>query len=307
MSTHLSDHFQARQARLWRRPDARLEAWEPELLRGHSPWPDLPLARQMALGHERPVHLGSQVGRAYYPLPAGSSGAVVLELQLDQPATELHQQLANEMLRVARNVVGLLDDSERDPLTGLLNRKTFDETFMRMADLGQAQSATVGGQDGRRHWQSDDPCYLGVVDIDHFKRVNDRCGHLVGDEVLLLVARLMAETLRQHDRVYRFGGEEFVVLLSCREHAGAWAALERLRQRIESHSFPQTGPLTVSIGFTSVRSDDTPEQAFGRADLAVYAAKAGGRNQVREFDAPSAGDAPPEAGAGAASGVEYFL
>ena len=106
LSTHLSDHFQARQARLWRRPDARLDAWEPELLRGHSPWPDLPLARQMALGHERPVHLGSQVGRAYYPLPAGSSGAVVLELQLDQPATELHQQLANEMLRVARNVVG---------------------------------------------------------------------------------------------------------------------------------------------------------------------------------------------------------
>jgi diguanylate cyclase (GGDEF)-like protein len=124
---------------------------------------------------------------------------------------------------------------------------------------------------GARHW-------LAVVDIDHFKRVNDSHGHLIGDEVLLLVAQLMRQTFRHGDRIYRFGGEEFVVLLRCPQAQSARVAFERLRLRIGAHDFPQVGQLTVSIGYTAIDADDTPGAAFERADLAVYEAKHVGRN-----------------------------
>jgi diguanylate cyclase (GGDEF)-like protein len=119
-----------------------------------------------------------------------------------------------------------------------------------------------------------------VVDIDHFKRVNDSHGHLIGDEVLLLVAQLMRQTFRHGDRIYRFGGEEFVVLLRCPQAQSARVAFERLRLRIGAHDFPQVGQLTVSIGYTAVDADDTPSAAFERADLAVYEAKNAGRNRT---------------------------
>jgi diguanylate cyclase (GGDEF)-like protein len=254
------------------------------------------------------VHLGGSPARVFYPLPGSHGADAVLGLQLDDSASEDHHLVADEMLRAYRNIIGLLDYSERDSLTGLLNRKTFDETFMRMADLIQHQadedSLSLDGCDGRRHWSSGDPCYLAVIDIDHFKRVNDGYGHLVGDEVLLLVARLMNETLRQQDRLYRFGGEEFVVLMCCTQDGGARAALERLRRQVAAFAFPQVGSLTISAGFTRIDADDTPEQAFGRADKAVYAAKDGGRDQVRDFDELLAEGAV--ASAAPLGGVDFF-
>ena len=90
-----------------------------------------------------------------------------------------------------------------------------------------------------------DSYWLAVIDIDHFKRVNDLSGHLIGDEVLLLLARQMRVNFRFHDQLYRFGGEEFVVLMRCTNHADALAALERFRHQIEIHAFPQVGPITV--------------------------------------------------------------
>jgi diguanylate cyclase (GGDEF)-like protein len=120
--------------------------------------------------------------------------------------------------------------------------------------------------------------------------------------VLLLVAQLMRQTFRHGDRVYRFGGEEFVVLLRCPYVQSARAAFERLRLRISDHDFPQVGQLTVSIGYTAVDADDTPDAAFERADLAVYEAKHIGRNRtVAHADLaiqPSA-DAPR-------GGLEFF-
>ncbi len=126
------------------------------------------------------------------------------------------------ILRIYRNFQGLLDYSERDTLTGLLNRKTFDESFLKaMAEPCAAAGAGVAGERppgtaarARSYW-------LGVIDIDHFKRVNDNHGHLIGDEVLLLLARLMRSSFRFHDRLYRFGGEEFVVLMRCADATAA--------------------------------------------------------------------------------------
>jgi GGDEF domain-containing protein len=121
------------------------------------------------------------------------------------------------ILRVYRNFQGLLDYSERDTLTGLLNRKTFDERFPAhrhppappdAARRAPTAAAARGRCPAVRYW-------LGVIDIDHFKRVNDGFGHLIGDEVLLLLSRLMRSSFRFHDHLYRFGGEEFVALMRC--------------------------------------------------------------------------------------------
>ncbi len=119
-----------------------------------------------------------------------------------------------------------------------------------------------------------------MVDIDHFKRVNDGFGHLIGDEVLVLVARIMRQSFRHYDRLYRFGGEEFVVLLRGGTEEDAKAAYERFRTNVESYLFPQVKTVTVSLGFTEVQHQDTPNQAFSRADQGVYQAKHQGRNQV---------------------------
>ena len=126
---------------------------------------------------------------------------------------------------------------------------------------------------GSRYW-------LGVVDIDHFKTVNDRFGHLIGDEVLLLLSRIMRGCFRHSDQLYRFGGEEFVVLLLCHDETDASAAFERFRHVVQDYPFPQAGTITVSVGFTAIEAGDTPAAAFERADRAVYHAKHCGRNQV---------------------------
>ena len=200
----------------------------------------------------------------------------VLELWLREPPSPDRCAMVEGVLAVLRNLHALLDYGERDTLTGLLNRKSFDETFLRTA----MPLATPSPEPERRGPVQVMPAWFGVTDIDHFKRVNDNFGHLIGDEVLVLVARLMNQSFRAHDRLYRFGGEEFVVLLRCPDEPSAQSAFERLRRRTQDYAFPQVGAVTISVGFTEVRAGDTPADAFARADRAVYRAKADGRNRV---------------------------
>ena len=122
--------------------------------------------------------------------------------------------------------------------------------------------------------------WLAVIDIDHFKNVNDNFGHLIGDEVLLLLSRLMRTCFRAHDQLYRFGGEEFVVLLRAREASDAAGAFERLRATVAAYAFPRAGHVTVSLGFSAVRAGDTPSGAFERPDKCGYHARKTGRNRV---------------------------
>jgi diguanylate cyclase (GGDEF)-like protein len=255
---------------------------------------------ELPLRETKPLHLHcietQQILRIDHPRVPGSEGtgctvlfpmamhgeqATVLELQSDSPFPAEMQHTADGVLRVYRNFCGLLEYSERDTLTGLLNRKTFDETFYKTVQASGALSLPAVGRRqalpapaaGTGHW-------LGVLDIDHFKRVNDTHGHLIGDEVLLLVGRIMRSSFRFQDRLYRFGGEEFVVLVRCPAEAGAMCAFERVRRNMERYAFPRVGTVTVSIGFTEVLPGDTPTAAFERADKAVYYAKQHGRNQV---------------------------
>ncbi|CAA7612567.1 GGDEF domain-containing protein [Magnetospirillum sp. SS-4] len=184
---------------------------------------------------------------------------------------------------IYRNYLAILRDAARDTLTGLRNRKTFDENFSRIVASSRHLAVPFHGDrraahlDGEHHW-------LGIIDIDHFKRVNDSFGHVFGDEVLLLLAALMRKAFRVEDLLFRFGGEEFVVMLSPTTYDGAGAVFERFRSIVAGFAFPQVGKVTVSIGFVRILPEDLPSVVIGRADRALYFAKANGRDQVRSFE-----------------------
>jgi len=244
--------------------------------------------RQACLLRQEAFGVAGAPAMTWFPLLADLQSVGVVEIASTEPLSAEQRRLVDSILRIFRNVRGLLDYSEHDTLTGLLNRKTFDENFLRIAvpeppsslplpppplrhTAEARQLAGDGGVTG--YW-------LALIDIDHFKSVNDNFGHLIGDEVLLLLSRLMRSCFRLHDHLYRFGGEEFVVLVRCHSAADALAALQRLRERVETHAFPQVGQITVSIGYTALRPSDSPSSAFERADKAVYHVKRHGRNQV---------------------------
>ncbi len=200
-----------------------------------------------------------------------------LEIRNDQDFGQDTLNVIHGIFHVYRNYQSLLDYSERDALTGLFNRKTFDAEFSRPGHSPAGTGANAAtDEDSPRHW-------LAVVDIDHFKQVNDRFGHLYGDEVLILMANLLRASFRAQDRIFRFGGEEFVILLRSATLATARQIFNRFRQAVEHHDFPQVGRVTVSLGFVSTYEGSAVE-ILGHADQALYYAKEHGRNQVCHYD-----------------------
>ncbi len=187
------------------------------------------------------------------------------------------------VLSVYRNFQNLLDYSERDSLTGLLNRKTFDERFSRMVSSNAQAEGQAVDDDQRQNNPDAKEQWLAVVDIDHFKRVNDTFGHLYGDEVLILVANILRSSFRTQDRIFRFGGEEFVILLRSTTLDDARKIFERFRTNVEGYDFPQVGRVTASLGFSSIKKQ-TPVTILGHADQALYFAKSNGRNMVCYYD-----------------------
>lgn len=181
------------------------------------------------------------------------------------------------VLKIYHNFVALMNENERDTLTGLLNRKTFDVKINGIiAGLQETQR--------RRDGDSNMPHYLAIFDIDHFKRVNDSFGHLMGDEVLLLFSQIMEKSFRDKDLLFRFGGEEFVGVFQCPNDETMLSVLNRFRANVEKHSFPQVGKVTVSCGFTKINPFDLSSSIIDRADVALYHAKNNGRNQVCQHE-----------------------
>ena len=125
------------------------------------------------------------------------------------------------------------------------------------------------------------PLSVVIVDIDHFKRVNDQHGHPVGDQVLKAVAGVLATRVRESDFVARWGGEEFAVIASMTDAAGAARLAEKLRALLEVTNLGPPGCMTASFGVAELQADDTAESLLQRADGALYDAKEGGRNRVR--------------------------
>ena len=166
---------------------------------------------------------------------------------------------------------GLCELSLKDPLTGLANRRHFNALMTRTIDMVA---------------RSGDPALLLMLDIDHFKKVNDTYGHQAGDQVLQAVAKTLAKCLRPMDTVARYGGEEFAAVLpNCHAHFGETVA-ERIREAIEKLSIPiapgQAISVTISIGgaFAPEWVRSTASLWTDRADTQLYHSKAGGRNRV---------------------------
>ncbi len=240
---------------------------------------DYPDRQACAMGSEI-QYLGSAPYFTLFPTDPESKAPSVLEIQTADRLDTSGVNLVVNVLRIYRNLQGLLDYGEKDSLTELLNRKTFDGAFIA-ATLHDSQRQKLAVPD--RRLAQGGSYWLAVLDIDHFKRVNDTHGHLIGDEVLVLIARLMRASFRFSDQLYRFGGEEFVVLMRCASATDALGALERFRTNVGAREFAQAGRITVSVGYAPLTPDDTPGAAFDRADKAVYYAKGHGRNQVCSY------------------------
>jgi diguanylate cyclase (GGDEF)-like protein len=210
-----------------------------------------------------------------------------LEITQSRPFSAHKLDVLKGVFAVYQNYQSLLDYSERDALTGLFNRKTFDEQFSRhtMQGLPSRAGTVVESLAPEEAGSSTEPIqqWLAVVDIDHFKQVNDRFGHLYGDEVLILVANILRNSFRSHDRIFRFGGEEFVVLLRSTTLSTAHKVFNRFRTAVQEYPFPQVGQVTVSLGFVST-TKGAPVEILGQADQALYYAKEHGRNQVCYYD-----------------------
>jgi diguanylate cyclase len=174
---------------------------------------------------------------------------------LEREALELHSKLDMEK-----------NGARLDPLTGIANRKSFDERFAREIT---------------RRTQGDDASVLLLWDIDNFKVINDSYGHRAGDRVLQSVAACFTAALRASDFVARIGGEEFAVLLGGLKIAEAEKIANQVRTAVEGLRFHfRTAPvrITVSCGITELHQDEAPETVFERADSALYRAKHAGKN-----------------------------
>ncbi len=239
-------------------------------------------SHEMTTGQEK-NHANTQTRVQLYPIKNYADKVVsVVEIQT---AAERNTQVIDfeletsirRMLHVYQNFSRLVNDNECDTLTGLLNRKTFDYKINKI--IAQMQAGAKRKDDRAAGYY-----FLAIFDIDHFKRVNDNFGHLIGDEVLLLFSQHLKQSFRDSDPLFRFGGEEFVGVFGCNARDDIQAILQRFRKKIEQYNFPQVGNITVSTGFTEIMEYDTSSQVIDRADSALYFAKNNGRNRVESYD-----------------------
>lgn len=217
--------------------------------------------------------------RVVYPIYDRHSDVSDVLVQVTEQAEAENQRLTEALLRVYANYLALLDDSHRDRLTNLLNRQTLDGEITKYIVGGTQNETTVRQRrraDSGRAW-------LTLIDIDHFKRINDSLGHLYGDEVLILLARLLEKIFRTEDLIFRYGGEEFVVIFRAPRLEDAENICQRARSTIANHPFPNVGHVTVSIGVTEIARQDGVAIVIDEADKALYFAKEHGRDQVRFF------------------------
>jgi diguanylate cyclase len=184
-----------------------------------------------------------------------------LKNQLDNTNEEM-KQLRNELthVRVAANT---------DGLTGLLNRRAFDEALFKLVENPTTKNAC-----------------LAILDIDHFKRVNDSFGHLIGDKVIKYFASLLTKHAAEHHHIARYGGEEMAIIMPDTTLAEAFSVIEQIRKVLDKSVFKHKnetetlGKVTVSAGIASLKTVDTAYTFTERADNALYRAKETGRNKV---------------------------
>lgn len=186
--------------------------------------------------------------------------------------SELLENIASLLafpLQHALTLEKAIKHSEQDTLTGLKNRNAMNHSIATASDAAKRYGF---------------PISVLMLDIDYFKRINDTYGHLTGDEVLQKLANIVQQSCRLADQAFRFGGEEFLMLLQNTDQNGALETAERLRKAVEMNDFAglieeKELPITVSIGISCFHLDDTQDSLIARADQALYKAKRNGRNR----------------------------
>lgn len=218
--------------------------------------------------------------RIVSPLVVGDHPVGVLSIKATKLDPAL-QVLIHGLAKIYSNYLLIIDDSERDTLTGLLNRKTFDKRIGRLIEAQAKKRQNfmdVKGRQDRRICETGYYPWLIMFDIDHFKKVNDSMGHLYGDEVILKISQLMRKQFRKSDLLFRYGGEEFVIVLSPTPKKHAVSVVEKFREAIACYDFPQLDQITVSMGYTAMKADIFPRTLLEHADKALYYSKQNGRN-----------------------------
>lgn len=194
--------------------------------------------------------------------------------------------LPDEVIQAITSVYGnhysLLNHHQRDGLTGLYNRAALQNWLGKALNEDKLADRRADGDESVG-------CFA-LLDIDYFKRINDTQGHLYGDEVLCVFAGLMRESFRFNDQLFRYGGEEFVAVLSETDLDTALVVLERFRATISQHNFAQLNQVTVTIGVSEILPRLQSEKLIERADKALYYGKDHGRNQVNAFEWLTQGD-----------------
>jgi diguanylate cyclase (GGDEF)-like protein len=168
----------------------------------------------------------------------------------------------------------MLQGTYRDALTGLYNRRAFNEKLHQLH---------TRDDQFKRRAVNFEPCIYVMVDIDHFKLINDTNGHLFGDEVLRSLAQIMIEAFRENDLLFRYGREEFSIVLMDITNDQAMQSLQRFRQKVADYDFGEISQLTVSIGFTKFDRDLSVNELIKQADNALYYCKATTRNAVHDY------------------------
>ncbi len=208
-------------------------------------------------------------------------------INLKEKTDNVQSYILSGILSIYNNFFTLLNESQTDELTGLANRKTFDSAISKVFDSLPIPFEEI---DNERRKIDETPqvnqelYWLAIVDIDHFKLVNDRFGHLYGDEILIHLAQIIRSSFRQEDLQFRFGGEEFVILLTAENYKSCAEILERFRRNVEEYSFPNVNDITVSIGVTEFKRGTFHVTSIDHADQALYYSKAHGRNKTTFFE-----------------------
>lgn len=207
----------------------------------------------------------------------------VLQLQTTSQLAPDELLTIKSLIDIYKNFSTLILNAQTDELTGLLNRKTFDKAI---ATFWEESTAHRHIETERRAANEEANNYIIVFDIDHFKSINDNYGHLFGDEVLILVANQLRRSFRSDDLLFRFGGEEFVLLLKNINKEDCESLLSKVHTDIASTDFPNVEKLTISSGGCAISDGSFYMSVLDYADKALYQSKANGRDQYTLYEKP---------------------